>query len=343
MNILIIGNGFDLAHKLPTKYSDFLNEIQKDSKFQNYLQKNNKSIKKFNKLMNGKLIKYLLKNNAKHGWIDFENEMRLIIDAICVFPSLLKKHTDLETKEILYMVDKDILKELPPFILQYIYSRKREIKSTWNDETLNKLSQDVFEQIQSFIQIFKEYILWISTEIEIQNIKFFNDLKIDHLLSFNYTDTFMKLYNGNLNEENICYVHGKVSKNIEKGIVMGVGSDYYDENIHEEFLEFFKFFQRYKFTTDNKYLDWINDNDICPNSEKNKVIIYGHSLDPTDRDILKPFFESNRTEIVIYYLDNIDRLKLEKNILKILGKNGFSSYLMEPNSKVKFKKISNNT
>lgn len=46
MNILIIGNGFDLAHKLPTKYSDFLNEIQKDSKFQNYLQKNNKSIKK---------------------------------------------------------------------------------------------------------------------------------------------------------------------------------------------------------------------------------------------------------------------------------------------------------
>ena len=98
MNILIIGNGFDLAHKLPTKYSDFLNEIQKDSKFQNYLQKNNKSIKKFNKLMNGKLIKYLLKNNAKHGWIDFENEMRLIIDAICVFPSLLKKHTDLETK-----------------------------------------------------------------------------------------------------------------------------------------------------------------------------------------------------------------------------------------------------
>ena len=80
--------------------------------------------------MNGKLIKYLLKNNAKHGWIDFENEMRLIIDAICVFPSLLKKHTDLETKEILYMVDKDILKELPPFILQYIYSRKREINLT---------------------------------------------------------------------------------------------------------------------------------------------------------------------------------------------------------------------
>lgn len=339
MNILIIGNGFDLAHKLPTKYSDFLNEIQKDSKFQYFLQKNNKSIKKFNKLVNGKLIKHLLKSNAKHGWIDFENEMRLIIDAICVFPTLLKKHTDLETKEIIYMMDKDILKELPPFILQYIYSRKGGIKSTWNDETLNKLSQDVFDQINLFIQFFKEYILWISSETEIHSINFFNDLKIDHLLTFNYTDTFIKLYKREMNEENICYVHGKVSKNIEKGIVMGVGSDYYDENIHEEFLEFFKFFQRYKFTTDNKYLDWVNDNDIRPNSERNKVIIYGHSLDPTDRDILKPFFESNNTDIDIYYLDNKDRLKLEKNILKILGKNGFSSYLMEPNPKVKFKKI----
>lgn len=28
MNILVIGNGFDLAHGLPTKYIDFLNFIQ---------------------------------------------------------------------------------------------------------------------------------------------------------------------------------------------------------------------------------------------------------------------------------------------------------------------------
>ena len=28
MNILVIGNGFDLAHGLPTKYGDFLEEKQ---------------------------------------------------------------------------------------------------------------------------------------------------------------------------------------------------------------------------------------------------------------------------------------------------------------------------
>ena len=28
MNILVIGNGFDLAHKLPTRYNDFLKYYQ---------------------------------------------------------------------------------------------------------------------------------------------------------------------------------------------------------------------------------------------------------------------------------------------------------------------------
>ena len=28
MNILVIGNGFDLAHKLPTKYTDFLEFVK---------------------------------------------------------------------------------------------------------------------------------------------------------------------------------------------------------------------------------------------------------------------------------------------------------------------------
>jgi hypothetical protein len=32
MDILILGNGFDLAHKLPTKYSDFLDYCIKQHK-----------------------------------------------------------------------------------------------------------------------------------------------------------------------------------------------------------------------------------------------------------------------------------------------------------------------
>ena len=34
MNILVIGNGFDLAHGLPTKYTDFLFFCSSDKKHQ---------------------------------------------------------------------------------------------------------------------------------------------------------------------------------------------------------------------------------------------------------------------------------------------------------------------
>jgi len=35
MNILVIGNGFDLAHGLPTKYTDFLDFVQAFQKSNN--------------------------------------------------------------------------------------------------------------------------------------------------------------------------------------------------------------------------------------------------------------------------------------------------------------------
>ena len=37
MNILIVGNGFDLAHGLPTRYSDYVHQISEELDFEQYL------------------------------------------------------------------------------------------------------------------------------------------------------------------------------------------------------------------------------------------------------------------------------------------------------------------
>ena len=37
MNILIVGNGFDLAHGLPTRYSDYVHQISEELDFKQYL------------------------------------------------------------------------------------------------------------------------------------------------------------------------------------------------------------------------------------------------------------------------------------------------------------------
>ena len=38
MNILIVGNGFDLAHGLPTRYSDYVHQISEELDFKQYFR-----------------------------------------------------------------------------------------------------------------------------------------------------------------------------------------------------------------------------------------------------------------------------------------------------------------
>ena len=107
MNILIIGNGFDLAHNLPTKYEHFLKfiitykdlnsestiSLTDDSLTKSYIdylkklkQTNQEIYDEIGKLIENNIwIEYFInihKNrvrNAKDGWIDFENEISKVI------------------------------------------------------------------------------------------------------------------------------------------------------------------------------------------------------------------------------------------------------------------------
>lgn len=130
-----------------------------------------------------------------------------------------------------------------------------------------------------------------------------------------------------------------------------------------ESLSFKKFYQRIYKSTDNNYLDWVDEikdgykkyinrqknldvlldksysdgsllNNIgvqknlqdmameeCP---KHKVYIFGHSLDVTDKDILKLFICNDNVETEIYYYrrnkDDKESLgKIIKNLIKIMG------------------------
>ncbi len=105
MNILVVGNGFDLAHGLPTKYGDFLGMIQRFKSIINepnimkagYLDNIEKPIYafldrfifaegalrvEFNRLIEDNFwIEYFLKNPMyqKENWIDFESEISKVI------------------------------------------------------------------------------------------------------------------------------------------------------------------------------------------------------------------------------------------------------------------------
>lgn len=115
MNILVIGNGFDLAHELPTKYTDFLEfvkvikqalskeglaginwgnidaEVEKFLRFNKRKGQQNFTSKKqiWEDLINDNIwIEYFLpiytdrERNGKDGWIDFESEISSVIQSL---------------------------------------------------------------------------------------------------------------------------------------------------------------------------------------------------------------------------------------------------------------------
>ena len=352
MHILIIGNGFDLAHGLPTRYSDFMKQIQDGSDFYDFVVNDPSFSKKiFNRVKDSIVLKHLKsKLQINEGWIDFENEIREIIDSMCELPSLLKRKTYIQNKEVEsnFVLEGERINEVAPFIYRILLHHK-VIKYQWTLDELRKLEKNVHRQIHDFIELFKEYIVWIiQTKMDLLSpINIFSRMKVDCLLSFNYTPTFLKLYD--IQSENICHVHGEISENGNNGIVMGVGSDFYDEHKHDKYVEFFKFYQCYKYSTNKNYLDWIDKlkNGYISwdttfellDANDSFISIFGHSLDPTDRNILRPFLDLKAVPVFIYYLNDINRFELEKNLLKILGKELFSKYLAEKNPKIQFKKI----
>lgn len=90
MNILLIGNGFDLAHGLPTRYTDFLKfvrmikDVDAESKNGN-LEKGSQEIEELLSLIADNFwLEYFLECPVyrKENWIDFESEIGRIIRSI---------------------------------------------------------------------------------------------------------------------------------------------------------------------------------------------------------------------------------------------------------------------
>lgn len=155
MTILVIGNGFDLAHRLPTQYCDFLNFIKAfnnpgnddySSFIKEIKEKNESLYLEIQSLIeNNILIEYFLSiyedrcKNGKNGWIDFESEISTIVKsldeakqytreefAITNEPVKLKKGMALKLKPIMVtheeLVDNAIITEHPyePCCFDYI-------------------------------------------------------------------------------------------------------------------------------------------------------------------------------------------------------------------------------
>lgn len=108
MNILLIGNGFDLAHHLPTTYKDFLNFLERihPKNAVHHKQLNNSIEELINNAINKAVLErmrnlyinnlwyhyFLQRNNISPNWCDFENEIEYITNELQEVKNLLVKN-----------------------------------------------------------------------------------------------------------------------------------------------------------------------------------------------------------------------------------------------------------
>lgn len=336
MNILLVGNGFDLAHGLPTDYMSFvkfLNIVQSgvtwnenynairedikqfhicsefDSFFLDYFspQPNDNSIyiKEVQNLMQNNFWTTYFRPaaNRENTWINFESEISRTVQGLDRY----KNSTD--RQERLYELSRIAVVFERMNVTRDEIIQKREELRDWLLSDLDKL----IRCLEIYLCLCLE-IVPISKQLSL-----FSQIgRVDKVLSFNYTNTFEKTYRPSPEKfPEYCYIHGRAYKNSRSSNNMVLGIDEYlpeparSENI--EFLRFKKFYQRIYKQTDYNYVDWLKT------SGEKRLYIIGHSLDKTDCDVLKDILTSPNMETTIYYHKKDANAQQISNLLNVLG------------------------
>ena len=352
MNILVIGNGFDLAHNLPTGYKDFLRFTECFEEFKSFrsvipnqlhaikdtkdLQIFNYLIELFNKadtselhetlikeidflITNNTWIDHFKKINISQGWIDFEKEISNVVQT---FDSLrVQVINDLKNKREGIRLTAHQLEILSPFLGPASLITGTETIDTCKTTLLNDLNK-LIRCLEIYLS---DYVENIQIKEKLPDIA---SLNIDSVLSFNYTNTYHLNYTTESTPLiSYDFIHGKANlKNTIETCNMVIGIDEYlkgtEKNSNTHYIQFKKFFQRIYKGTGCKYVDWIEN--IKPQPQINyypnkaNVYIYGHSLDATDKDILSALITAENTKTTIFYHDSSALEKQIANLVEVI-------------------------
>lgn len=398
MNILVLGNGFDLAHGLPTSYinflefcekvipiyngidklyisykSNFLSDWKINNEIKDFLEDAYKSRKKENNIIYTKYpeldeLYLLIENNIwfyyfkkcnKHGkenWIDFENEISKVIKSITQV--MEEFEISLYSEELNYM-DGNSYPGIDSVYYNILNIMRKCKKGILYKFTYLEIKNYLLDDLNCLTRALEIYLTKVICKIKTgkvsSDIEFITELSTK-VLNFNYIDTYFRKYSNYNDETNIDYIHGKadINNTIEtNNMVLGI-DEYLSKkkrNSDTDFIAFKKYYQRIFKGTGCKYKDWL---DIIHEDYKKRQIklekrvmetsgffskkqiikqvkreylnehnlyIFGHSLDVTDKDILRDLILNNILHTTIFYHSKEELGKKIANLGKVIGQD----------------------
>ena len=346
--ILIMGNGFDIAMGRKTKYTDFI-EFEKqlfsnpDEELLEFLKAKNISIEKYKDNL---YLKFINENEETLGinWSNIELIISRLLDAIVYF----KNNSDVLFESIYYFdtykFDK-VLLDRSNYIAKY-YVVKVIVGNFGQIEFDNKEKELLIEELDKFflnqldllielLEIYLSYLDYIDFDIQkfeanSTALDAISDLSNSSVLNFNYTNTSGYLFG--TSEEKTHFIHGRIDldRTFNRINTMVFGIEDKENNVNSDLIPYQKYYQRVVKETGTKFEDFFKpvyeylNVGIAKSFPKN-IIIFGHSVDPLDKEIFQKCFalaENGKYDyrFVFTYFDEPAKRSIVKNLAIILGK-----------------------
>jgi hypothetical protein len=333
--LIILGNGFDLAHGLKTGYSDFMKDYYLNIK--NFFWKDNffefdvhgvnfESFDNLNSVIDhiasysNDYFRYSSKSNSilfNHGrnikihntffyelstihsvqnWVDIENEYFKKMLKIIDNP-LLNTHEEIEKLNN----DMDLIaKKFEAYLVEKVVP---EIANKNNQKMDNEISDDEVFLPRNNDIFYREFPRNYANLLKTHNSRISNSGKrflSTLVLNFNYTHTFKELYLGRKIDIEIINIHGSLNDtgnpiNLGFGDEMSKRYGEIEDYNENEYLRLMKSFAYSQTDNYKRLFDFIDSLDF-------QVYIMGHSCGLSDRTLLNAIFESPKCKsIKVFY------------------------------------------
>ncbi|HLF53201.1 AbiH family protein [Flavobacterium sp.] len=340
--LIILGNGFDLSHKLKTKYSDFIENYYsgiKDSSWKDdllefvipgYVFDNMNSLKEIMDHMSSSLGEFsimhpeknlhinrkpaiLLRNHffyeisrkIESNWVDIEIEY---------FNKLLNL-LDQTSSNNIYDEIKKLNKEVDSIAEKfecYLFEHvKSQIGVKYNEKTAQLFEDKLIRDSESIEEFLKEFPESYAKTIRYDLLKVLKDnnnmTKFDEtlILNFNYTNTAEELYSDKLKNYKTINIHGSLN-DMENPINLGFGDEMhkrYSDIEEKNENEYLRLMKSFAYTNTDNYRELFN----FIEDKVFQVHIMGHSCGISDRTLLNAIFENKNCKSIKVFYHNYDK------------------------------------
>lgn len=357
--ILILGNGFDIAMGRKTKYEEFIEFTNDLSSRKKYIVNFRKFIKPYKKikLSNYKenlYLKFINENRDRLGenWSNLEIMISQLADGMMYFKENSKVFFECYGLADESEFDNNLLDISNYNAKRYLVKIAEEKNDTLGFDNSEKellieaLNNVFIKELDLLIELLEIYLSYLDyLDFEVDKIKAkptaldaLSVLSNSSVLNFNYTNTSSHLF-GTF-EEKTHFIHGRIDLDRQHNRIntMVFGIEDKENDVNSDLIPYQKYYQRVVKETGNKFEEFfIKRNYTVKNTSvlgrsvptrvpvSKNIVIFGHSVDPLDKEIFQKCFELAKKgeypyRFIFTYYDDAAKRSIIKNLAIILGK-----------------------